>query len=112
MRLFDNTLSVLSHHFALITVTRGKVAFVDSEVGESDGYLAGMASSTRVKDAFVEGENDGNLAGMASSIAMMVSIGSLVALYVWAYHGTILSATSSLIGVVITIVQQCASSSV
>ena len=80
MRLFDNTLSVLGHHFALLT--RGEVTFVDNEVGENDGYLAGMASS----------------------IAMMVSIGSLVALYVWAYHGTILSATSSLIGVIVTIV--------
>lgn len=48
MRLFDNTLSVLGHHFALIT--RGKVAFVDNEVGENDGYLAGMA-----------GEDYGNL---------------------------------------------------
>ena len=46
----------------------------------------------------------GNLAGMASSIAMMVSIGSLVELYVWAYQGTILSATSSLIGIIATIV--------
>ena len=44
----------------------------------------------------------GNLAGMASSIAVMVSIGSLVELYVWAYQGTILSATSSLIGTIIT----------
>ena len=36
MQLFDNTLSVLGHHFALIT--RGKVAFVDNEVGENDGW--------------------------------------------------------------------------
>ena len=46
----------------------------------------------------------GNLAGIASTIAVMVSIGSLVELYVWAYQGTILSATSSLIGIMITIV--------
>ena len=77
MRLFDNTLSVLGHHFALKTVTRGKVAFVDSEVGENDGYLAGMASS----------------------IALTVSIGSLLALYVCPYQATMLSATSSLIGI-------------
>ena len=34
---------------------------------------------------------------MASSMALMVSIGSLVALYLWPYQATILSATSSLI---------------
>ena len=44
----------------------------------------------------------GNLAGMASTIAVMVSIGTLVELYVWAYQGTILSATSTLIGMIIT----------
>ena len=44
----------------------------------------------------------GNLAGMASTIAVMVSIGTLVELYVWAYQGTILSATSFLIGTIIT----------
>ena len=44
-------------------------------------------------------DNDyGYLAGMASSIELMVSIGSLVALYVCPYQATILSATSSLIG--------------
>ena len=44
----------------------------------------------------------GNLAGMASSIAVMVSMGSLVELYVWAYQETILWVTSSLIGMIIT----------
>ena len=44
----------------------------------------------------------GDLAGMASSIAVMVSIGTLLELYVWAYQGTILSVTSSLIGMIIT----------
>ena len=44
----------------------------------------------------------GNLAGIASTIAVMVSIGTLVELYVWAYQGTILSATSILIGTIIT----------
>ena len=41
---------------------------------------------------------------MASSIAVMVSGGTLVLLYVCAYHGTILSATSSLNRMIITIV--------
>ena len=50
------------------------------------------------------GRGIGNLAGMASSIAMMVSFGSLVELYLWAYQGTIRSATSSLIGIIATIV--------
>ena len=46
-----------------------------------------------------KGENDGYLAGMASSIALIVSIGSLSALYVCPYQATMLSATSSLIGI-------------
>ena len=46
-----------------------------------------------------KGENDGYLAGMASSIAVTVSIGSLLALYVCPYQATMLSATSSLIGI-------------